>query len=220
MYFYYMIAAMGPNYQKYIWWKKYLTAFQMVQFVAIFIHQFQLLFRECDYPKGFMVWIGLHGAMFLFLFSDFYKTKYTSKPNKAASLKNGTSNGTANGVSSNVRFHLTLTSHVFCSIWHTLFERLENPETKLSTQKQKNRSILSKFVNAHDHSNAQYSFEHSKNFPLRFQKRREKKSNSISYVTLDVCVLIVSFLHLYFSINSITPTKTVKRRPLPMDIVN
>ncbi|XP_055321846.1 elongation of very long chain fatty acids protein 7 isoform X2 [Sitodiplosis mosellana] len=96
MYFYYMIAAMGPKYQKYIWWKKYLTAFQMVQFVAIFIHQFQLLFRECDYPKGFMIWIGLHGAMFLFLFSDFYKTKYTSKPEKA-SLKNGKSNGTANG---------------------------------------------------------------------------------------------------------------------------
>jgi elongation of very long chain fatty acids protein 7 len=31
MYFYYMIAAMGPEYQKYIWWKKYLTAFQMVK---------------------------------------------------------------------------------------------------------------------------------------------------------------------------------------------
>ena len=30
MYFYYMIAAMGPKYQKYIWWKKYLTSFQMV----------------------------------------------------------------------------------------------------------------------------------------------------------------------------------------------
>lgn len=24
-----------------------------------------------------MVWIGLHGVMFLFLFSDFYKSKYT-----------------------------------------------------------------------------------------------------------------------------------------------
>lgn len=70
---------MGPQYQKYIWWKKYLTSFQMVQFVAIFIHQFQLLFVDCNYPKGFMIWIGLHGAMFLFLFSDFYKTKYTPK---------------------------------------------------------------------------------------------------------------------------------------------
>ena len=78
MYFYYMVSAMGPKYQKYIWWKKYLTSFQMLQFVCIFVHQFQLLFRECNYPKSFMVWIGLHGVMFLFLFSDFYKSKYTS----------------------------------------------------------------------------------------------------------------------------------------------
>uniref|UniRef100_A0A1A9VN85 Elongation of very long chain fatty acids protein n=1 Tax=Glossina austeni TaxID=7395 RepID=A0A1A9VN85_GLOAU len=77
MYFYYMISAMGPKYQKYIWWKKYLTTFQMVQFVAIFTHQFQLLFHECDYPRGFMIYIGLHGVMFLLLFSDFYKAKYT-----------------------------------------------------------------------------------------------------------------------------------------------
>uniref|UniRef100_A0A1Q3G0L3 Elongation of very long chain fatty acids protein n=1 Tax=Culex tarsalis TaxID=7177 RepID=A0A1Q3G0L3_CULTA len=86
MYFYYMVAALGPKYQKYIWWKKYLTAFQMVQFVAIFTHQFQLLFTECDYPKGFMVWIGLHGVMFLFLFSDFYKQAY-SKRREAAAAK-------------------------------------------------------------------------------------------------------------------------------------
>lgn len=96
MYFYYMIAAMGPQYQKYIWWKKYLTTFQMVQFVAIFTHQFQLLFRECDYPKGFMVWIGLHGVMFLFLFSDFYKAKYTNagRGAKSALKMNGHTNGT------------------------------------------------------------------------------------------------------------------------------
>jgi len=30
MYFYYMVAAMGPQFQKYIWWKKYLTTMQMV----------------------------------------------------------------------------------------------------------------------------------------------------------------------------------------------
>lgn len=113
MYFYYMIAAMGPKYQKFIWWKKYLTSFQMVQFVAIFIHQFQLLFRECNYPKGFMIWIGLHGAMFLFLFSDFYKTKYTPKPGKMTSIKNGTSNGSSNGVSKN--------SHFFLLWWFAIF---------------------------------------------------------------------------------------------------
>lgn len=84
MYFYYMVAALGPKYQKYIWWKKYLTAFQMLQFVAIFTHQFQLLFTECDYPKGFMVWIGLHGVMFLFLFSDFYKQAYSKRKARRA----------------------------------------------------------------------------------------------------------------------------------------
>uniref|UniRef100_A0A6M2DY60 Elongation of very long chain fatty acids protein n=1 Tax=Xenopsylla cheopis TaxID=163159 RepID=A0A6M2DY60_XENCH len=79
MYSYYMVAAMGPKYAKYIWWKKYLTTLQMVQFVVIMTHQFQLLWTECDYPRVFMVWIALHGIMFLFLFSDFYKVKYSVK---------------------------------------------------------------------------------------------------------------------------------------------
>uniref|UniRef100_T1GJU9 Uncharacterized protein n=1 Tax=Megaselia scalaris TaxID=36166 RepID=T1GJU9_MEGSC len=30
MYTYYMFSAMGPQYQKYLWWKKYLTSFQMM----------------------------------------------------------------------------------------------------------------------------------------------------------------------------------------------
>lgn len=31
MYTYYFFAALGPQYQKYLWWKKYLTAIQMVR---------------------------------------------------------------------------------------------------------------------------------------------------------------------------------------------
>ncbi len=30
MYCYYMISAMGPQYQKYLWWKKHLTSLQLV----------------------------------------------------------------------------------------------------------------------------------------------------------------------------------------------
>lgn len=30
MYFYYMLAAMGPQYQKFLWWKKYMTELQIV----------------------------------------------------------------------------------------------------------------------------------------------------------------------------------------------
>ena len=30
MYSYYALAALGPAYQKYLWWKKYLTTIQLV----------------------------------------------------------------------------------------------------------------------------------------------------------------------------------------------
>ncbi|CAH1375598.1 hypothetical protein MTP99_017011 [Tenebrio molitor] len=79
MYSYYLIAALGPQYQKYLWWKKYLTTIQMVQFVLVMVHAFQLLFIDCNYPKAFVWWIGLHAVMFYFLFSKFYKQTYVKK---------------------------------------------------------------------------------------------------------------------------------------------
>nr|BBF94995.1 elongation of very long chain fatty acids protein 15 [Orthetrum albistylum] len=83
MYFYYMVAAIGPQLQKYLWWKKYLTALQMIQFVLVMVHAFQLLFVDCNYPRAFVWWIGMHAVMFYFLFSDFYKQTYKKKAAKA-----------------------------------------------------------------------------------------------------------------------------------------
>lgn len=80
MYSYYALSAIGPHMHKYLWWKKYITTAQMVQFVAIFVHSFQLLFRQCDYPRGFMWWIGFHSVLFWVLFSNFYKTEYRARP--------------------------------------------------------------------------------------------------------------------------------------------
>lgn len=118
MYTYYLLAAMGPKIQPYLWWKKYLTAFQMLQFIAIMIHAFQLLFIECNYPKAFVWWIGLHAVMFLFLFKEFYQQSYQQKkPRKLATTNgvtkgdhhqskgkhaNGVTNGTTNGVANDV----------------------------------------------------------------------------------------------------------------------
>lgn len=56
MYFYYMVAAMGPQFQKYIWWKKYLTTFQMVQtatFILCYleIRKKTLWLRHLSYAK-------------------------------------------------------------------------------------------------------------------------------------------------------------------------
>lgn len=55
MYFYYMVAALGPKYQKYIWWKKYLTAFQMVssgKFKEISLVQFSRGVESNSPPKA------------------------------------------------------------------------------------------------------------------------------------------------------------------------
>lgn len=36
MYSYYLLAAMGPHMQKYLWWKKYLTIMQIVSWIFIY----------------------------------------------------------------------------------------------------------------------------------------------------------------------------------------
>lgn len=51
MYIYYGLSALGPEYSKYLFWKKYMTKMQMIQFAACIIHSSQLLFIKCDYPK-------------------------------------------------------------------------------------------------------------------------------------------------------------------------
>ncbi|XP_065221734.1 very long chain fatty acid elongase AAEL008004-like isoform X3 [Planococcus citri] len=99
MYSYYLLAALGPEIQKYLWWKKYLTSLQMIQFVAIMVHAFQLLFIECNYPRAFVWWIGMHAVMFFFLFKEFYNEQY-SRPRKAkAEAANSAAKDSCNGVS-------------------------------------------------------------------------------------------------------------------------
>ncbi|XP_063621360.1 very long chain fatty acid elongase AAEL008004 isoform X2 [Cydia splendana] len=82
MYTYYMLSAMGPSVRKYLWWKKYLTGLQMLQFIGIMVHAFQLLFIDCDYPRAFVWWIGMHAVMFFFLFKDFYNQSYGNRRSK------------------------------------------------------------------------------------------------------------------------------------------
>lgn len=94
MYSYYLIAALGPQYQKYLWWKKYLTTIQMIQFVLVMVHAFQLLFIDCNYPKAFVWWIGLHAVMFYFLFSNFYKQTYVRKEKTKAKVEDDDNNKT------------------------------------------------------------------------------------------------------------------------------
>ena len=72
MYTYYMLSAMGPQLQKYLWWKKYLTKMQLVQFVIAFIHAALALVIDCGVPRHSMYLQCFSTLLFLVLFGNFY----------------------------------------------------------------------------------------------------------------------------------------------------
>ncbi|VDI24187.1 elongation of very long chain fatty acids protein 7 [Mytilus galloprovincialis] len=91
MYTYYGLAALGPQYQKYLWWKKYMTSMQIIQFILVTIHSVQLLFIDCNYPKFFVYLIGLYAVVFMVMFANFYVQTYKkSKPKSNGTVTNGT----------------------------------------------------------------------------------------------------------------------------------
>ncbi|XP_073841366.1 very long chain fatty acid elongase 7-like [Musca autumnalis] len=87
MYIYYMLTAMGPKVQKYLWWKKYITVLQLLQFSIVFVHSIQVqIRRNCLYPKGVAAIITLYSCIFSYMFGSFYVENYLKK-NKKGSLK-------------------------------------------------------------------------------------------------------------------------------------
>ncbi|XP_034743126.1 elongation of very long chain fatty acids protein 1a [Etheostoma cragini] len=93
MYFYYLLSAAGPRFQKYLWWKKYMTAIQLTQFVLVSVHISQYYFMEkCDYQIP--MWIHLiwmYGVFFFLLFSNFWIQAYI-KGNRLPAAKDPNTN--------------------------------------------------------------------------------------------------------------------------------
>jgi len=80
MYLYYGISAMGPEYQKYLWWKPWMTRIQLIQFVALYIHSGQLFFNNsCQYPIIFAYAVNIYSLIFFILFMDYYVKAYRGK---------------------------------------------------------------------------------------------------------------------------------------------
>ncbi|XP_055380531.1 elongation of very long chain fatty acids protein AAEL008004-like [Condylostylus longicornis] len=92
MYSYYFIASMKPELSKSIWWKKYITQAQILQFSILFVHfSHPLLFGDCKYPKFWMIFGFVQNTFMLILFSDFYYRTYICKNNsktKSNKIKN------------------------------------------------------------------------------------------------------------------------------------
>lgn len=81
MYSYYCLAALGPTVRKYLWWKRYLTIVQMVQFVAALIHACIPLFVDCGYQPGFAYALIAHALLFWVMFYNFYRKNYYQNNN-------------------------------------------------------------------------------------------------------------------------------------------
>lgn len=89
MYSYYGLSTLGPHVRRHLWWKKYLTTVQMIQFVIVMIHSLHVLFiPRCAFPK-ILLYISIgNGLLFLVLFYSFYRATYgrSSKSVKAKKL--------------------------------------------------------------------------------------------------------------------------------------
>lgn len=79
MYSYYLLAALGPRVQKYLWWKKYITKLQLGQFVLVLLYCSYLLINDCRFPKGFTYYVFFQTIVFFGLFLNFYRKTYFKK---------------------------------------------------------------------------------------------------------------------------------------------
>lgn len=85
-----MVVSPGQN----IWWKKYITTIQIVQFIIVLItHSSAIVYhygfaKNCRSYEGYgNLFAGLVIWSYLYLFIDFYRSTYTkgsSKPRKPA----------------------------------------------------------------------------------------------------------------------------------------
>merc|ERR1719188_2829896 len=76
MYFYYMMSSMGPEVKRTLWWKRYITAIQILQFVLLSLHAAQSLYRGCDFPKMTTYITLFIGLKYFSLFLNFYLKAY------------------------------------------------------------------------------------------------------------------------------------------------
>ncbi|KAJ0180137.1 hypothetical protein K1T71_004728 [Dendrolimus kikuchii] len=93
MYTYYLISGLGPEYQKYVWWKKHVTLLQLVQFAIVLYHNASVLFIDCAYPRAANIMICINSILFIYLFGKFYINSYKKdnyKKMKHETLKKNT----------------------------------------------------------------------------------------------------------------------------------
>ncbi|XP_064410232.1 elongation of very long chain fatty acids protein 2 [Latimeria chalumnae] len=71
MYSYYGLSAV-PSMHKYLWWKKYLTQGQLIQFLLTIAHTLSAAVVPCGFPLGCLLFQSSYMATLVILFVNFY----------------------------------------------------------------------------------------------------------------------------------------------------
>ncbi|XP_045408559.1 elongation of very long chain fatty acids protein 2 [Lemur catta] len=81
MYSYYGLSVF-PSMHKYLWWKKYLTQAQLVQFVLTITHTMSAVVKPCGFPFSCLIFQSSYMLTLVILFLNFYIQTYQKKPMK------------------------------------------------------------------------------------------------------------------------------------------
>ncbi|XP_022658687.1 elongation of very long chain fatty acids protein 7-like [Varroa jacobsoni] len=76
MYTYYGLAALPKEIRPNLWWKKYVTQFQITQFLLLMLHGSVPIFYDCQFPPLMASLMTFEAGLFTYLFSDFYIKTY------------------------------------------------------------------------------------------------------------------------------------------------
>ncbi|OQR68359.1 elongation of very long chain fatty acids protein 4-like [Tropilaelaps mercedesae] len=82
MYFYYFLSTF-KSMEPYLFWKRYLTAMQIVQFVLMGVQMMALTINSCGIPTIVVQYNITQVVIFLAMFTRFYLQNYSSMANKS-----------------------------------------------------------------------------------------------------------------------------------------
>nr|XP_033785319.1 elongation of very long chain fatty acids protein 2 isoform X1 [Geotrypetes seraphini] len=81
MYSYYGLSVI-PSMHKYLWWKKYLTQAQLIQFLLTITHTLSAAVLPCGFPFGCLIFQSSYMTTLVILFINFYVKTYKKKSSK------------------------------------------------------------------------------------------------------------------------------------------
>lgn len=88
MYAYYFLSACGPSIQKYLWWKKYLTTLQLIQFVIMIMRNVTLVFWLNSRYASLPAFMLFQCFVFFMQFFHFYIKSYRQRKQEKIEAKN------------------------------------------------------------------------------------------------------------------------------------